>query len=131
MERKPHVLRAPLLILVTLALVLTLILAVGLPAWAAREKAVSEIPEQGTYICEELSVTLTFGSRTTLILPDGAVLEAGIDHGRRMTGLYEGADAMEGTYEAHLEQGYIEIVFDVLPIPFVPDRAYRFTEITN
>ena len=131
MERKPHVLRGPLLILVTFALVLALIAAVGLPLWAAREKAMSAIPEQGAYTCEELSITLTFGDRTTLTLPDGAVLEAAIDHGRRMTCTNEGPNTLEGTYEAHLEEGYIEITFDVLPIPFVPDRVYRFTEITN
>ena len=97
MERKPHVLRGPLLILVTFALVLALIAAVGLPLWAAREQTVSAIPEHGTYTCEELSITLTFGDRTTLTLPEG----------------------------------YIEITFDALPIPFEPDRVYRFTEITN
>lgn len=131
MERKPHVLRGPLLILVTFALVLALIAAVGLPLWAAREQTVSAIPEQGTYTCEELSITLTFGNRTTLTLPDGAVLEAAIDHGRRMICPDEGPNALEGTYEAHLEEGYIEITFDALPIPFEPDRTYRFTEITN
>ena len=131
MEGKPHVLRGPLLILVAFALVLALIAAVGLPLWAAREKALSAIPEQGAYACEELSITLTFGDRTTLTLPDGAVMEAAIDHGRRMTGLHGGADALEGTYEAHLEEGYIEITFDALLIPFVPDRAYRFPENTN
>ena len=49
MERKPHVLRGPLLILVTFVLVLALIAAVGLPLWVAREKAMSAIPENGTY----------------------------------------------------------------------------------
>ena len=131
MERKPHVLRGPLLILVTFALVLALIAAVGLPLWAAREKAMSAIPEHGTYTCEKLSITLTFGDRTTLTLPDGAVLEAAIDHGRRMTCPDEGPNAPDGTYEAHLEERYIEITFDALPIPFESDRTYRFTEITN
>ena len=129
MERKPHVLRGPLLILVTFVLVL--IAAVGLPLWAAREKAMSAIPEHGTYTCEKLSITLTFGDRTTLTLPDGAVLEAAIDHGRRMTCPDEGPNAPDGTYEAHLEERYIEITFDALPIPFEPDRTYRFIEITN
>lgn len=129
MERKPHVLRGPLLILVTFALVL--IAAVGLPLWVAREKAMSAIPEQGAYTCEKLSITLTFGDRTTLTLPDGAVLEAAIDHGRRMTCPDEGPNAPDGTYEAHLEERYIEITFDALPIPFEPDRTYRFIEITN
>lgn len=129
MERKPHVLRGPLLILVTFVLVL--IAAVGLPLWVAREKAMSAIPEHGTYTCEKLSITLTFGDRTTLTLPDGAVLEAAIDHGRRMTCPDEGPNAPDGTYEAHLEERYIEITFDALPIPFEPDRTYRFTEITN
>ncbi|MBQ2921253.1 MAG: hypothetical protein IJE58_08765 [Oscillospiraceae bacterium] len=115
----------------TLALVLALIAAVGLPLWAAREKAMSAIPEQGAYACEELSITLTFGDRTILTLPDGAVLEAAIDHGRRMICPDEGPNALEGTYEAHLEEGCIEITFDALPIPFEPDRAYRFAEITN
>lgn len=129
MERKPHVLRGPLLILVTFVLVL--IAAVGLPLWVAREKAMSAIPEHGTYTCEKLSITLTFGDRTTLTLPDGAVLEAAIDHGRRMTCTNEDPNTLEGTYEAHLEEGYIEITFDALPIPFESDRTYRFTEITN
>lgn len=129
MERKPHVLRGPLLILVTFVLVL--IAAVGLPLWVAREKAMSAIPEHGTYTCEKLSITLTFGDRTTLTLPDGAVLEAAIDHGRRMTCPDEGPNAPDGTYEAHLEERYIEITFDALPIPFEPDRTYRFIEITN
>lgn len=130
MDRKPHVLRVSLLILLILAIVPALLCAVGLPMWAAREKTVSEIPEQGTYICEELSVALTFGDRTILTLPDGAILETAIDHGRRMIGLHEGTDALEGAYEAHLER-YIEIVFDVLPIPFAPDRVYRFIEYSN
>ena len=129
MERKPHVLRGPLLILVTFVLVL--IAAVGLPLWVAREKAMSAIPEHGTYTCEKLSITLTFGDRTTLTLPDGAVLEAAIDHGRRMTCPDEGPNPPDGTYEAHLEERYIEITFDALPIPFEPDRTYRFIEITN
>lgn len=131
MEGKPHVLRGPLLILVTFALVLALIAAVGLPLWAAREQTVSAIPEHGTYTCEELSITLTFGDRTTLTLPDGSVLEAAINHGRRMICPDEGPDAPEGTYEAHLEERYIEITFDALPVPFEHDKAYRFTEITN
>lgn len=131
MERKPHVLRGPLLILVTFVLVLALIAAVGLPLWVAREKAMSAIPEHGTYTCEKLSITLTFGDRTTLTLPDGAVLEAAIDHGRRMTCTNEGPNTLEGTYEAHLEERYIEITFDALPIPFESDRTYRFIEITN
>ena len=129
MERKPHVLRGPLLILVTFVLVL--IAAVGLPLWGAREKPMSASPEHGTYTCEKLSITLTFGDRTTLTLPDGAVLEAAIDHGRRMTCPDEGPNAPDGTYEAHLEERYIEITFDALPIPFEPDRTYRFIEITN
>ena len=131
MERKPHVLRGPLLILVTFALVLALIAAVGLPLWAAREQTVSAIPEQGTYTCEELSITLTFGDRTTLTLPDGSVLEAAIDHGRRIVSLHEGIDTLEGSYEAHLEEGYIELTFDALPVPFNPDQPYRFTAISD
>lgn len=131
MEHKPHVLRTPLLILLTLAIVLALIPIVGLPMWAAREKTVSAIPGQGTYICDELSLALNFGDQTTLTLPDGAVMEAAIDHGRRIVSLHEGIDTLEGSYEAHLEEGYIELTFDALPVPFNPDQPYRFTAISD
>lgn len=119
--------KKPLLILLALLLVLALIPAIGLPLWSAREKRLSEIPDQGIYTCDELSLTLTFGRTTILTLPDGTAIEAGIDHGRNMMSLTDGVRTLDGRYEAHLEDGYIELTFENLPIPFDPDHPYRFT----
>lgn len=55
-------------------------------------------------------------------LPDGTTEEATIDYGRRL----RAGTGITGWYEAHLEDGYIEIRFTELSIPFDPDCSYQF-----
>lgn len=79
--------KKPILILAAVLAVLLLLPAIGLPLWAAHDAQVSAIPDSGTYVCEELSMSLTFGDTTTLILPDGTQIEVAIDQGLRVTPL--------------------------------------------
>lgn len=119
--------KKPIRILLALLIVLALIPAIGLPMWAAHEEKVSQIPKSGTYTCEELSMTLTFGWPGILTLPDGTTIEVGIDYGRCIMNVSERPLTVDGEYEAHLEDGYVEITFEKLPIDFEPDHPYRFT----
>ena len=131
MDRRPRVLGRPLVILLALALALALIPAIGLPLWAAREENISRIPQSGTYICEELSVSMTFGWPGVLTLPDGETVEFAIDYGRSIRNISGNTLIVEGIYKAHLDEGYVEITFEKLPVEFTPGQAYRFTEIPN
>lgn len=131
MDRRPRVLGRPFMILLALALVLALIPAIGLPLWAAREENISRIPQSGTYICEELSVSMTFGWPGVLTLPDGETVEFAIDHGRSIRNISGNTLIVEGVYEAHLQEGYVEITFEKLPADFTPGHPYRFTEIPD
>lgn len=119
--------KKPLMILLSLLIVLVLIPAIGLQMWIAHEEKVSRIPQSGTYTCEELSMTLTFDWPAILTLPDGTTIEVGIDYGRCIMNVSERPLTVDGAYEAHLEDGYVEITFEKLPIPFEPDHPYRFT----
>ena len=130
MNERPHVFRTPLLILLALVVSLALLIHFGLPLWVAHEEKVSDIPHSGTYVCEELCVSIPFvyGKDTILTLPDGTEIEVGIEHSRRMVDLHDKSITVVGVYEAHLEEGYIEITFDSLPVPFDADRPYRFVK---
>ena len=123
---RPHVFRMPLMILLGLVVGLVLLVRVGLPMWAAREERISAIPKSGTFVCDDLAVSISFGKGTLLTLPDSTSTEVAIDYGRRITELSEDSSKITGWYEAHLEDGYIEIRFTELPIPFDPEYSYRF-----
>lgn len=100
----------------------------GLRLWVDHQMEISEIPGRGTYTCEELSMSVTFGNGTIVTLPDGAGVEVSIDYGLRVKDLYGSTPAIDGWYKAHLEDGYIEITFESLPVSFEPDHTYRFEE---
>lgn len=123
--------RKPLLILLSLVVAAALVITVGVPMWIAREERISEIPKSGTYTCDALSVSLTFGWPGILTLPDGTAIEVGIDYGRCIMNVSERPLTVAGEYEAHLAHGYVEITFEDLPIPFEPDHSYRFTAISD
>lgn len=122
MNRKPYVFRTPLLILLVLVIALILLVKVGLPMWAAHKESIAQIPKSGTFTCDALSVSISFGKHTVVTLPDGTTEEATIDYGRRL----RAGTGITGWYEAHLEDGYIEIRFTELSIPFDPDCSYQF-----
>ena len=121
---RPHIFRTPLLILLALVITITLLFRGGLHFWAAHKKSVSAIPQRGTFICDELSMTISFGNHTIITLPDGTAKEAVIDYGNRI----QAGNDISGWYEAHLEVGYIEIQFTKLSVFFDPVRSYQFWE---
>lgn len=123
--------KKPLLIFLSLVVAIALVITVGIPMWVSHEERISAIPKSGTYTCEELSASLTFGWPGILTLPDGTTIEFGIDYGRCIMNVSERPLTLDGEYEAHLDQGFVEITFEKLPIPFEPDHPYRFVETTD
>ena len=97
-----------------------------LKIWVDHKEESSKLPESGSYYCEELQLTVTFGKETHLILPDGEAVPIVLDVPLNMMPHNEADTSVFAAYTARLSKGYFVLKFTSLPIEYKEGRAYRF-----
>lgn len=94
--------------------------------WADYLSNTTQIPQSGSYYCNELQLSITFGEETNLVFPDGEVVAIAIDRGSNLQTLNPEDTFVRGSYTSRLSNGYVVIAFESLPIKFAEGRSYRF-----
>jgi len=97
-----------------------------LKIWVDHKEESSKLPESGSYYCEELQLTVTFGRETQLLFPDGEYVALSIDYGGNVRAAFSENIVIHAGYTARLSKGYFILKFSSLPIEFKEGRAYRF-----
>lgn len=94
--------------------------------WGDYLSNTTQIPQSGSYFCDELQLLITFGEETNLVFSDGEVVAIAIDRGSNVQTLNPGEPFVRGSYTYRLSNGYIALTFESLPVEFVEGRTYRF-----
>lgn len=96
--------------------------------WALHFENRMEIPKTGVFVCEELGAAISFGDVTKLSFSDDHNVLIAIDQGGNISRLTGDDPIIRGSYSAYLEDGYILIDFEELPISFDEGKCYQFVK---